>query len=149
MASDGPQIKIEQVQFGQLLANTRADSGASRPDMWDLGWASYYPDENNWLGDVLHCDDSDNRQRRPCSEVDDMIQEANHNLPVEERWQRYRDIENIFFGPEAIEPISPLYVRGEYLLRQGWLEYTPAHFGGEQYDTYLVDNNVKKLEQER
>jgi len=142
------QIIIEQVQFGQLLANTRADSGAARPDMWDLGWASYYPDENNWVSDVLHCDDSDNRQRRPCSEVDDLIRQAN-NLPVDERWQSYREIENLLFGPAAIEPISPLYVRGDYVLRHGWVDYTPAHFGGEQYDTYRVDSEVKKLERTR
>jgi hypothetical protein len=56
------QIMIEQVQFGVLLANTRPDAGFQRPDLWDLGWASYYPDQANWLGDVLHCEDSENRQ---------------------------------------------------------------------------------------
>ena len=143
------QIKIEQVQFGQLLADTRSDAGSVRPDMWDLGWASYYPDENNWVGDVLHCDDSDNRQRRPCSEVDKLIRQTNHNMPIDERWQSYREIENLFFGPDALEPISPLYVRGDYVLRHGWIDYTPAHFGGEQYDTYRVDSEAKELERSR
>ena len=136
-------------EIGQLLANTRADAGAARPDIWDLGWASYYPDENNWVGDVLHCDDSDNRQRRPCGEIDELIRQANDNLPDADRWQSYRQIENLLFGPEAIEPISPLYVRGDYVLRQGWVTFTPAHFGGEQYDTYLVDSAVKELERTR
>jgi ABC-type oligopeptide transport system substrate-binding subunit len=143
------QIVIEQVQFGQLLADTQADAGARRPDLWDLGWASYYPDQDNWLGDVLHCEDSENRQLRPCSEVDQLIRRAGGNIPIEERWQLYRDAERAFFGENGIEPLAPLFVRGDYILRQGWLNYTPAHFGGEQYDTYRVDPAVKELERNR
>ncbi|MBK7893929.1 MAG: hypothetical protein IPJ90_03365 [Anaerolineaceae bacterium] len=29
--------------FGTLLANTRADAGAARPDIWELAWASVLP----------------------------------------------------------------------------------------------------------
>lgn len=143
------QIIIEQVQFGDLLANTRPDAGENRPDLWDLGWVSYYPDENNWLGDVLHCTDSENRQNRPCHQIDDLIREANDNMPIDKRWSLYRDIEREFFGEEAIEPITPLFVRADYWLSHGWVGYTPAHFGGEQFDTYFVDAEVKMLERNR
>jgi oligopeptide transport system substrate-binding protein len=143
------QIAIEQVQFGVLLSSTRPDAGAQRPDLWDLGWASYYPDQDNWLGDVLHCEDSENRQRRPCAEADQIVRRANGDIPIEERWSLYRDAERGFFGEGGIEPLSPLFVRGDYVLRQGWLNYTPAHFGGEQYDTYLLDAEVKELERNR
>ncbi len=143
------QIIIEQVQFGTLLANTRPDAGANRPDLWDLGWASYYPDENNWLGDVLQCDDSENRQKRPCSAVDEKIRQANDDMPINARWDLYREIERDFFGEEAIEPISPLYVRADYVLSHGWVTFNPASFGGEQYDTYHVTADVKALERNR
>ncbi len=143
------QIIIEQVQFGNLLASTRPDAGQARPDMWDLGWASYYPDENNWLGDVLHCLDSENRQKRPCASVDDDIRRANEAIPIEQRWELYRQAERSFFGENAIEPISPLFVRGDYQVHHGWVSYVPAHFGGEQYDTYIVDAEVKDLERSR
>jgi oligopeptide transport system substrate-binding protein len=143
------QIIIEQVQFGELLANTLPDAGESRPDLWDLGWASYYPDENNWLGDVLHCTDSENRQNRPCDNIDDLIREANENISIDRRWSLYRQIEREFFGEEGIEPITPLYVRADYWLSHGWVTYTPAHFGGEQFDTYFVDAEVKLLERNR
>ncbi|MCI0396188.1 MAG: peptide ABC transporter substrate-binding protein [Chloroflexi bacterium] len=143
------QIIVEQVQFGTLLAHTRPDAGAVRPDMWDLGWASYYPDENNWVGEVLHCQDSENRQRRPCSQVDDLIRSvaANHNLG--ERWELYRQIERLFFAEDGIEPFTPLYAPANYVLRHPWLVYTPALFGGEQYDTYYIDPEIKELERSR
>jgi oligopeptide transport system substrate-binding protein len=143
------QIIIEQVQFGDLLANTRPDAGENRPDLWDLGWVSYYPDENNWLRDVLHCTDSENRQNRPCHSTDDLIRQANENIPIDERMALYRQIEREFFGEEAIEPITPLYVQADYVLSHGWVTYTPAHFGGEQFDTYFVDADVKALERNR
>lgn len=144
------QIIIEQVQFGTLLANTRGDAGAARPDLWELGWASYYPDAHNWLGDLLHCVDSENRQNRPCSEVDELIRQANNSANSEERAQLYRQIESLFFSKDGTLPIAPLYVTGSEMLVQSWLTtYTPAMFGGDQYDTFFVDAVTKRLERSR
>jgi ABC-type oligopeptide transport system substrate-binding subunit len=143
------QIVIEQVQFGTLLASTRPDAGAARPDMWDLGWASYYPDANNWMQDVLHCSHSENRQNRSCGEVDAMIDNAAVSDLPDFRIDLYRQIENLFFAEDGLEPISPLYVRANYLLKHAWIQFVPASFGGEQYDTYVIDLAVKELEQSR
>ncbi len=143
------QIVIEQVQFGTLLANTRRDAGAARPDIWELAWASYYPDAQNWLGDVLHCTDGGNRPNRPCSEVDGLIRQAATTMDFQERVMLYRQIEDMFFGGEGSMPLVPLYVRGDELLVQSWLEFTPALFGGEQYDSYLIQADLKELERSR
>ena len=143
------KIIIEQVEFGRLLASTRPDAGAERPDLWDLGWSSYFPDAHNWLGDVLHCRDGENRQNRPCSEVDDLISRAALSTTSEERNARYREAERLFFGEGGIEPLSPLFVRGRYVLVHPWLVYQPAHFGGEQFDTYYLDAMTKRLEREQ
>lgn len=143
------QITIQQVQFGTLLAETQPDAGRLRPDMWDLGWIPYYPDEQNWVGDVLHCNQSENRQRRPCSQVDSVILEAGGSADQQQRLELYRQVERDFFGEEAIEPVSPLLVRADPVLRQTWVTYTPAPFGGEQYDTYYIDPALKELERLR
>jgi ABC-type oligopeptide transport system substrate-binding subunit len=137
------------VQFGTLLANTRPDAGAARPDMWDLGWASYYPDANNWMEDVLHCTKSENRQNRNCSDVDNLIENAAVSDIEEFRIDLYRQIERLFFAEDGIEAITPLYARADYLLKQAWVSFVPASFGGEQYDTYTIDLVVKELEQSR
>ena len=143
------KIIIEQVPFGDLLAITRPDAGAGRPDIWDLAWNSYFPDAHNWLGDVLHCNQSENRQQRPCSEADRLIAEAASHPSTEQRWTLYREAERLFFGEAGSEPISPLFVQGQHVLVQPWLVYQPAHFGGEQYDTYHLDPVVKRLEREQ
>jgi ABC-type oligopeptide transport system substrate-binding subunit len=143
------QIIIEQVQFGTLLASTRPDAGAARPDIWDLGWASYYPDANNWMQDVLSCTHSENRQNRTCSDVDTLIDNAAVSDVESTRIDLYREIERLFFAEDGLEAISPLYARADYLLKQSWVTFVPASFGGEQYDTYLIDLDVKALEQSR
>lgn len=143
------QIKIEQVQFGTLLANTRANAGEVRPDLWELAWASYYPDAQNWMGDLLHCQESENRSERPCSEVDELIRQANSTMNVDDRAALYREIEHTFFGENGIMPIAPLYIRGDSVLVQGWLTYRPALFGGEQYDTYKINETEKELQRSR
>jgi oligopeptide transport system substrate-binding protein len=143
------QIIIKQVQFGTLLASTRRDAGEARPDVWELGWASYYPDAHNWLGDLLHCTESENRQSRPCSAVDDLIVQAANEVELSQRQLLYRQIEGLLFGSDGIEPIAPLYMPGDYEIVQSWLTYTPSLFGGEQYDTYQIDSELKRLEQSR
>jgi ABC-type oligopeptide transport system substrate-binding subunit len=143
------QFVIEQVQFGTLLANTRIDAGSLRPDMWELGWASYYPDSHNWVGDLLHCSDSENRQNRPCSDVDELIHQASGERVADRRALLYRRIEESFFGAEGSEPLFPLYVPGNYELVQSWLTFSPASFGGEQYDSYIIAADLKRLERSR
>jgi ABC-type oligopeptide transport system substrate-binding subunit len=142
-------IQIEQAQFGTLLANTRPEAGAARPDMWELGWASYFPDAQNWLGDLLHCVDSENRQNRPCSEVDNLIRQAASTTDPAAREALYRQIETLFFGRDGLEPITPLYIPGELIVVQNWLDFVPAGFGGEQYNTYNIDATLKELERSR
>lgn len=143
------QIKIEQVPFGTLLANTRPDAGAARADVWELAWASYYPDANNWAGDLIHCEDSENRENRSCSEVDALIRQAVQTIDLAEREAIYRQVETLLFGDDGIAPIAPLYLRADTLLVQNWVTFQPAIFGGEQYDSYTIDVDRKELEQSR
>ncbi|MBK7895715.1 MAG: peptide ABC transporter substrate-binding protein [Anaerolineaceae bacterium] len=149
LGCDESQFLVEQVPFGTLLANTRADAGAARPDIWELAWASYFPDGQNWMGDLLHCQESENREKRPCGEVDTLIREAANTLDMGKRLELYRQIENIMFGESGIMPLVPLYLPADLVLVQDWLTYQPALFGGEQYDSYVIEVARKELERSR
>jgi hypothetical protein len=81
--------------------------------------------------------------------VDDLIRQAASTPDIEIRKLLYLDIENRLFGRDGLEPITPIYVPGSLVLVQSWLEYVPAIFGGEQYDMYLIDANLKRLERSR
>lgn len=146
---DEQLIQVEQAEFGELLANTAPAITDVRPDMWELAWPAYYPDAHNLLTDLLHCTEGENRQNRSCAEVDALMSRARVASEPEERINLYREVERAFFTEDGSFPLIPLYVRGDYILVQSWLDFPPAYGGGQQFDTYLVDQELKRLERSR
>ncbi len=138
-------IIIEQVQFGGLLSRT-AQSAQGRPDMWELAWAPYFPDAHNLLNDLLQTEDSENRQNRPPSEVDDLLRRASDSIDPAERVTLYRQAESLFFSETGVFPIAPLYIRARETVFHSWVSYTPSAFGGQQWDRIVLDAGIKSLE---
>lgn len=141
-------INIEQVQFGALLAGTRQDA-TGRPDMWELAWAPTFPDAHNLLNDLLHCQDSENRQNRECSEVDTILHRASSSIDPVERTTLYRQAESLFFNENSLFPIAPLYIRAREIIIHDWVSFTPIAFGGQQWNTITLDATLKELEKSR
>jgi oligopeptide transport system substrate-binding protein len=137
-------IVIEQQPFAELLTATAADTpDEESPHMWTLGWGPDYADENNWVGDVLWCE-TDNRSKRTCNEIDDMIVAAREEPDANTRVTMYSDIEEAFFGAEGEYPFFPVYLRIAYVAEQPWLDRIPALFGGEQWYTWSIDWAAKQ-----
>lgn len=141
-------ISIEQVQFGELLAATARDA-LGRPDLWELAWAPTMPDTHNLLSDLLHCEDSENRQNRDCSEADTLLRQAGTATDPAERAALYRQAEGLFFNENGIFPIAPLYLRGREIVVHDWVTFNPAAFGGQQWDRIALDASLKALERSR
>lgn len=141
-------INIQQVQFGQLLAGTQQDS-ATRPDLWELAWAPTFPDANNLITDLLHCQDSENRQNRECSEADTLLSRARTTVNAGERMAFYRQAEGLFFNETGVFPIAPLYIRAREIVIHDWVQFTPVAFGGQQWDRIVLDATLKELERSR
>ncbi|RLD11936.1 MAG: hypothetical protein DRI56_00315 [Chloroflexota bacterium] len=134
-------IQIEQQSFADLLTSTKAED-AEAPHMWTLGWGPDYADENNWVGDVLDCN-IEVRMHRTCNEIDEKLEEARTASDPEVRIALYREIEDMFFGPEGEFPIMPLYVRIAYTAEHSWLTRNVALFGGQMWYTYTIDQDAK------
>ncbi len=142
------QIIIEQVQFGELLAGTRPDA-TGRPDLWELAWAPTFPDTHDLVTNLLHCRLSENRQLRPCSEADTLLERASTAVDPAERAELYHQAESLFFNEDGIFPIAPLYIRARYWVAQSWVTFTPVAFGGQQWDRIVLDAELKELERSR
>lgn len=133
-------IIIEQLPFSELLTATAGDTpDEEAPHMWTAGWGPDYADENNWVGDVLWCGNPDNRQKRECGEVDDLIVEAREEANPERRIELYRQIEEMFFGEEGEVPFFPIWLRILWTGVHEWLDFTPALFGGAQWYNATID----------
>jgi len=145
LGCDASLIQIEQQSFADLLATTNLDD-AEAPNMWTLGWGPDYGDENNWVGDVLWCENTP-RIRRTCNETDDLIVAAREEADPNTRIDMYAQIEENFFGPEGEVPFMPLYVRIAYQARHSWFNMTDALFGGQQWYNASIDQDAKSAAQ--
>lgn len=138
------RIQIQQAQFRELLAAIEPETpDDAAPHMWTLTWAPDYADENNWVGDVLWCDNLGNRFKRACSEVDEWIVQAREELDPSVRIELYRQIEERFFGNEGLVPMIPQYVSIATVARHSWLDLIPALFAGDQYYNWSLDWDAK------
>jgi hypothetical protein len=117
-----------------------------RPEWHPIGWGPDYPDSNNWVGDILKCDIDNAFTSRPCSEVDDLIQQAREETDPAAREEMYAQIEEMFFGPEGIFPVAPIRLAASYALYQPYVEgpiETDGQVGGEHYDWYTIDKEAQ------
>ena len=154
LGCDTTQFQIEQVKFGELLARTTADAGADRPDIWDLGWVSVEADVHDWYASVIHCREGENRPKRPCSEIDDLIDQAAITFDPDARAAIYREIENGLFGNNGWSPFVPLYVSATYQLEQNWIRHISDDNNGDyirsgqlHFDEWQINQVLKDLEQ--
>jgi oligopeptide transport system substrate-binding protein len=137
-------IQIEQQAFAELLASTEASTpDEEAPHMWTLGWGPDYADENNWVGDVLWCGNAENRQKRECAEVDDLIVEAREESDPDRRIELYAQIEEMFFGYEGEYPFFPIWLRIAFVAEHSWVDRIPALFGGDQIYNWSLDWDAK------
>jgi oligopeptide transport system substrate-binding protein len=131
-------IQLEQQTFAELLDTTLLPD-AEAPHMHTLGWGPDYPDENNWVKDVLWCENEEQRENRQCSEVDEWMEQAAVETDPEVRKQLYYQIEEALFGREGEMPFAPVRLRIEFLAQHYWADRIIAWLGGQQYYNWTID----------
>ncbi len=90
------------------------------PEMWRLGWGADYPDENNWVYEVFHCTDSQNRPRAACTQADELAKAAGRETDPAKRIEMYRQVEQMMFGDEV--RVAPYYHRGFTILAKPYIQ---------------------------
>jgi len=139
-------VTIEQKSFGEIYAIIKANDNEA-PNMWTLSYGPDYADENNWVGDVLGCE-SNLRIGRQCNEIDEVMDIASRESDPLKRIELYAEIEDMFFGIDGEFPLFPIFLRAAYAGEHTWLTRTPALFGGEQWYTWILDQNAQMAAQE-
>jgi oligopeptide transport system substrate-binding protein len=138
-------IQIEQLPFAEMR-DAIAGPTETRPQIWLWLWTPDYPDENNWVGDVLWCQaDMPAARGRKCSQLDDLIVEARQEPDPERRIALYRQIEEGFFGAEGEAPFMPLCTGMSYTAEHTWLDKGPMDpFSGERWYNWTIDWKAKQ-----
>lgn len=146
LGCDRDVFTLSDVGFAVLLQwIDPRNAPEDRPHMWTLAWKPDYGDANNWVGDLLHCE-AENAYKRPCSEVDDLIDRAAREPDADTRLELYYRIEELFFGPGGEHPIIPLDTSLSLILRQPWADVpiaTDGIFGAMHYDWRSIDQEMQ------
>jgi oligopeptide transport system substrate-binding protein len=77
-------------------------------DTYRLGWIGDYVDAMNFL-ELWTCDSGNNNTNFCNAEYDRLIGEARNTPDIEDRYQLYREAEELLSGPEGELPIIPIY----------------------------------------
>jgi len=96
---------------------------------------------------VLDCN-IEVRIHRTCNEIDDLVEEARFEPNPEKRKELYRQIGEMYFGPEGEIPFFPIYLEITYVAEHAWLDRIPALFGGAQWYNYTIDQAAKAAAQQ-
>jgi ABC-type oligopeptide transport system substrate-binding subunit len=130
-------VQLESMEFPAFLASTGPDVAVEEmPGMWRLGWGADYPDENNWVYEVFHCTDSQNRPRAACTEADELAKAAGRETDLATREEMYKQVETLMFGEEV--RVAPYYHRGFTVLTKPYLVRAYPTFAPENWDTWSV-----------
>ena len=93
---------------------------------WDIviiGWGSDFPDQTNWVGNLLYCRSGHFiRSDQECSEIDDLIEQASIEVSPSERKELYWEIEEAFFGEQGTFPVAPIYTPYRYFAAREWVD---------------------------
>jgi ABC-type oligopeptide transport system substrate-binding subunit len=115
--------------------------------MFSIGWQADYPDPQNWMHNVLSCN-AQNDFKRPCiPDLDGKIDLAAKETDQQKRYQLYRELEEAFFGENGEFPIIPLFNGTEPFMVKPWYTgafSTDARFGGEHWNTYVIDVQAQR-----
>jgi oligopeptide transport system substrate-binding protein len=131
-------VQIEAQEFPVFLAGTAATVPVEEmPEMWRLGWGADYPDENNWVYEVFHCTDSQNRPRAACTEADEKAKQAGIETDPEVRKALYAEVEQLMFGEEV--RVAPYYHRGFTILAKPYLQRAYPTFAPVNWDTWRIE----------
>jgi oligopeptide transport system substrate-binding protein len=104
----GLSVTIKQQEWAQFLEFIGPPPDKS-VDVYRLGWIGDFVDDINFL-EMWTCESGNNSTNYCNKSYDQAVEEVrNGNLPEDERFQKYADLEQMLFGPEGEVPIIPIY----------------------------------------
>jgi oligopeptide transport system substrate-binding protein len=118
----GMNVEIKQQEWAQFLEFIGPPPHRS-VDVFRLGWLGDYVDGFNFL-ELWTCESGNNSTNYCDPAYDDLVDQARSTPEDEERYELYRQMEELLFGENGAHPIVPIYWYTTTTLRktniEGW-----------------------------
>jgi oligopeptide transport system substrate-binding protein len=104
----GLKVTIKQQEWAQFLEFLGPPPDKS-VDVYRLGWIADFPDAINFL-DLWTCKSGNNNTNFCNEQYDQLVNEVkNGNLDEDQRFDTYKQLEEIMYGPDGEVPVIPIY----------------------------------------
>ncbi|MBA3530983.1 MAG: peptide ABC transporter substrate-binding protein [Ardenticatenales bacterium] len=113
----GVEVSIEQTEWATFLFDV-----SRRPNPYQafsIGWIGDYPDPENFLDILFHCDSLDNKTGYCNEEVDALLEQARVEQDHDRRMELYQQAEEIIVEEGAW---VPLWFNQGYVLIKPWVK---------------------------
>jgi oligopeptide transport system substrate-binding protein len=149
----GIEVKLSNMEWRVLLNHVQNSTPlAEMPHIFRQGWCADYPDENNWVYEVMHATASANELRRGClddvceevelQEFDLIIEQAKVESDPEVRVELYFQAEKILSEVEVA--YLPLYFYTVNAVDKPYLTRYHDRLSGNNFWTWTLDWEAKK-----
>jgi len=128
----GVEVNLTNQEWKVYLKTLSEDA----PQIFRLGWCADYPDANNWVYEVFHSTDSDNRIQWHNAEFDRVVEEAARESDPAKRLELYKRSEQILCEEEAA--IAPIYFYTFVRITKPYLTRSYSPLGGEHFRDWKI-----------
>ncbi|MGH2543755.1 MAG: ABC transporter substrate-binding protein, partial [Ardenticatenaceae bacterium] len=113
----GVDVAIEQTEWATFLFDVSRKPNPYQA--FSVGWIADYPDPQNFLDILFHCDSLDNKTGYCNPQVDELLEAARVEQDEAQRLELYRQAEELIVQDAAW---VPLWFNKGYVLVKPWVE---------------------------
>jgi ABC-type transport system substrate-binding protein len=113
----GVEVAIEQTEWATFLSDINRQPNPYQ--MYSLGWIADYPDPQNFLDILFHCESQENHSGYCNPEVDELLEAARAETDDQRRFELYHQAEQIILDDGAW---VPLFYEREYWLTKPYVQ---------------------------
>lgn len=128
----GVEVNLTNQEWGVYLNTLNEDA----PQIYRLGWCADYPDANNWVYEVFHSTDSNNRIKWHNAEFDRVTEEAARESDPAKRLELYKRAEQILCEEEAA--MAPIYFYTFVRVSKPYLTRTYSSLAAEHFKDWTI-----------
>jgi len=128
----GVEVNLTNQEWGVYLDTLSEDA----PQIFRLGWGADYADANNFVYEVFHSTDSDNRIKWSNAEFDRTVEQAAREIDPAKRYELYKRAEQILCEEEAA--MAPIYYYTLNWMVKPRLQRTFSPLGGQHFDEWKI-----------
>ena len=149
----GVSVRFEDQEWGDYLESTQSTAPINDAyHIFRMGWCADYPDENNWVRQVFHYQESANRTRRQCADpncavltgpaaFDRLVVQASTEGDPAARAESYALAEDILAREKVVAAF--IFHHGDFTVTKTWLQRDFPLMGGANWYDWRIDWAIK------